>query len=190
MSYPCHNVMSKYSVVCQLTFDAKSHVLLMLREKPCESIVEKGENAGYQHFVLFPQYFHPFLRQLSQSELQTICYLQFLFILMHLKFCRLESVAVKVKLCHKLTCKKAFVDSQNKHVYIGWQSQLLVIQYRLVTSIFSISKKVGFDCSMVRHHIVIIFLSFALHIFVNFRKIELLLCYKQVLLSLQCFPYS
>ena len=26
------------------------------RKKPFENIVGKGENAGYQHFLLFPQY--------------------------------------------------------------------------------------------------------------------------------------
>ena len=26
---------------------------------PFENIVGNGENAGYQHFLLFPQYFHP-----------------------------------------------------------------------------------------------------------------------------------
>ena len=33
--------------------------------KPFENIVEKGENAAYQHFLLFPQYFLPFPKQIS-----------------------------------------------------------------------------------------------------------------------------
>ena len=32
---------------------------MTLREKPLENIVGKGENAGYQHFFLFPQSFYP-----------------------------------------------------------------------------------------------------------------------------------
>ena len=41
------------------------------RKKPFENIVEKGENAAYQHFLLFPQYFLPFPEQTSifQSHL-------------------------------------------------------------------------------------------------------------------------
>ena len=34
-----------------------------LRKKPFENIVEKGENAGNQHFLLFPQCFLPYQRQ-------------------------------------------------------------------------------------------------------------------------------
>ena len=30
-----------------------------MKEKPSENIVGKGENAGNQHFLLFPQYFQP-----------------------------------------------------------------------------------------------------------------------------------
>ena len=40
-------------------------------KKPFENIVEKGENAGNQHFLLFPQCFLPFSKQNSifQSHL-------------------------------------------------------------------------------------------------------------------------
>ena len=34
-----------------------SRLLTTLDKKPFENIVEKGENAGYQHFLLFPQFF-------------------------------------------------------------------------------------------------------------------------------------
>ena len=34
-----------------------------LNERPFENIVRKGENAGNQHFLLFPQCFLPFLNQ-------------------------------------------------------------------------------------------------------------------------------
>ena len=36
---------------------------MTLEEKAFENIVGKGENAGNQHFLLFPQYFLPFLKQ-------------------------------------------------------------------------------------------------------------------------------
>ena len=36
-------------------FSTPSRVLKTLREKPFENMVRKGENAGNQHFLLFPQ---------------------------------------------------------------------------------------------------------------------------------------
>ena len=33
--------------------------------KPFENIVGTGENAGHQHFLLFQQYFLPFIKQIS-----------------------------------------------------------------------------------------------------------------------------
>ena len=39
-----------------------------LKKRPFENIVGKGENAGNQHFLLFPQFFHP-----SQKEF--LCFL-------------------------------------------------------------------------------------------------------------------
>ena len=41
------------------TFDA------LEEKKPFENIVEKEENAGYQHFLLFPQCFLSWERQLK-----------------------------------------------------------------------------------------------------------------------------
>ena len=38
----------------------KTRLLTTLGEKPFEKIVGKGENAGNQHFLLFPQCFQPF----------------------------------------------------------------------------------------------------------------------------------
>ena len=38
-----------------------------LRKKPVENIVIKGQNAGYQHFLLFLQYFLPY-------ETQILCF--------------------------------------------------------------------------------------------------------------------
>ena len=39
--------------------------LMTLGEKPFEKIVGKGENAGSQHFLLFPQCFLPFPKEIS-----------------------------------------------------------------------------------------------------------------------------
>ena len=37
---------------------------MTLSKKPFENIEGKGENAGYQHFLLFPRCFQPFQRQI------------------------------------------------------------------------------------------------------------------------------
>ena len=47
--------------------------------RPSKSIVGKGENACYQHFLLFPQCFLPFPRQISNFQ--------------SLLFCRLKNVS-------------------------------------------------------------------------------------------------
>ena len=39
-----------------------------LRKRPLKNIVEKEENAGTQHFLLFPQCFLPYERQISCFE--------------------------------------------------------------------------------------------------------------------------
>ena len=38
------------------------------QEKSFENIMEKGENAGNQHFLLFPQCFLPFWKPMPYSE--------------------------------------------------------------------------------------------------------------------------
>ena len=40
-----------------LLFTTQSQLLTTLYQKAFENIVGKGENAGYQHFLLFPQCF-------------------------------------------------------------------------------------------------------------------------------------
>ena len=60
---------------CFLQFNTLSHnpnliILTNLRKKSCENIVGKGENAGIQHFLLFPHYFLPFPNQVSISDSQ------------------------------------------------------------------------------------------------------------------------
>ena len=44
-------------------FITQSRLLTTLRKKPFETIVGRGENAGNQHFLLFPQCFLPFPKQ-------------------------------------------------------------------------------------------------------------------------------
>ena len=53
----------------------QSLLLTTLRRKPLEKNVGKGENAGYQYFLLSPQCFLPFTKQISnfQSYLFVAC---------------------------------------------------------------------------------------------------------------------
>ena len=57
------------------------------RKKAFENIVGKGENAGNQHFLLFPQCFLPFLKQIPIFGSHLYCRLQVLSIWTGLKFC-------------------------------------------------------------------------------------------------------
>ena len=59
-----------------------------LSERPFENIVRKGENAGNQHFHLFPQYFLFFTKQSSIFESHLFCCLQMLSIWTGPKSCR------------------------------------------------------------------------------------------------------
>ena len=45
-------------------FTTQSQLLTTLKEELFENIMGKGENAGHQHFLLFPQCFQPFLKQI------------------------------------------------------------------------------------------------------------------------------
>ena len=51
-----------------------------------ENIVRKGENAGDQHFLLFPQCFLPFLIHISIFESHLFCHLQMLSVWAYPKF--------------------------------------------------------------------------------------------------------
>ena len=42
----------------------QSRLQMTLFKKAFENILEKGENAGNQHFLLFPKYFPPRQRQM------------------------------------------------------------------------------------------------------------------------------
>ena len=56
---------------------------------PFQSIVGKGENAGDQHFLLFPQCFLLYQRQKLLFKLHSFCRLQMLSIWTKSNFCRL-----------------------------------------------------------------------------------------------------
>ena len=82
------------SATCKLLagniFDsAISSFLSPLEEKAFENIVGKGENAGYKHFLLFPQCFLLFPTQISSFESRLFRRLKMLCICTSLKFCRL-----------------------------------------------------------------------------------------------------
>ena len=53
-----------------------SRILMTPWRMPFKSMVGKGENAGDQHFLLFPKCFLLFDRQISSFELDLICRLQ------------------------------------------------------------------------------------------------------------------
>ena len=57
-----------YSIFPYL-FTTHLRLLMTLYKKPFENIVGNGENAGNQHFLLFPECFLPFLKQISIFQL-------------------------------------------------------------------------------------------------------------------------
>ena len=71
------------------SFTTKTWLLTTLWKQPFENIVGKGENAGNQHFLLFPQCFLPFPKQISILHSHLFCCLQMLSIWSSLKFCSL-----------------------------------------------------------------------------------------------------
>ena len=62
---------------------------MTLYKKPFENIVGKGENAGNQHCLLFPQCFLPFPKQSSIFQSHLFCRLQILSNWTSLKICHL-----------------------------------------------------------------------------------------------------
>ena len=55
-------------------FTAQCQLLTTMRKKPFVNIVGKGENAGYQHFLLFLQCFLTYLRKISLlSHIEIVC---------------------------------------------------------------------------------------------------------------------
>ena len=66
---------------CQFVFlgvENTDHSLRPKRKDPFQNIVEQGENAGNQHFLLFPQCFLPQERQLKCFQVQKDYRLQML----------------------------------------------------------------------------------------------------------------
>ena len=59
------------------------------KNDPFENIVGIGENAGNQHFLLFPQCFLPIPKRISVFKLHLFCRLQLLSIWTGLKISRL-----------------------------------------------------------------------------------------------------
>ena len=70
-------------------FTTQSQILTTLKKKPLENSVGKGENAGNQHFLLFPQCFLLFPKQISIFDSHLFCCLQVVSVWTSLKFCRL-----------------------------------------------------------------------------------------------------
>ena len=54
-------------------FTKQSLLLMTQIEGPFENILGKGENAGNQHFLLFPQCFLPFTKQISNFQSPLFC---------------------------------------------------------------------------------------------------------------------
>ena len=63
-------------------------LLTAMWKNPIKNIEGKGENAGYQHFLLFPQCFPPYQREMYHLNSEN-CRLQMLIFEKRLKFCRL-----------------------------------------------------------------------------------------------------
>ena len=72
---------------CSYLFTKQSRRLTTLQKMPFENIVGKEENAGNQHFLLFPQCFLSYPEQILPFGQSLICRLQMLSTWIGLKFC-------------------------------------------------------------------------------------------------------
>ena len=79
----------RHSVVMGLLFTTQSQLVTTLKKKPFENIVGNGENAGKQHFLLSPQCFLPFPKQILIIQPHLICRLRILSIWKSVKICGL-----------------------------------------------------------------------------------------------------
>ena len=79
-------------------FTTQSRLLMTLRKRPFKNIVGKGEIAGNQHFLLFPQCFLPIPKQISIFQSHLICRLQMLLI----KTSLATSFAIKTRIAINL----------------------------------------------------------------------------------------
>ena len=68
----------------------QSRFLSIQGKNPFENIAGKGENAGHQHFLLFPQCFLPFPIQITIFQSHLFCRLQVLSSWTSLQICRLS----------------------------------------------------------------------------------------------------
>ena len=75
---------------CTQFFATQSRLLTTLIKTPFENIVGKGENAGNQHFLLFPQFFLTIHNRISFFKLHLFYRLQMLSIWTSSKMCRLK----------------------------------------------------------------------------------------------------
>ena len=75
---------------------------MTLYKEPFENIVGKGENAGNQHYLLFPQCFLPFPKHISIFYLTLGCRLQMLSIWTGLKFCGFVKSSFSQTIAHAL----------------------------------------------------------------------------------------
>ena len=83
-----NSLILKFCRVVYWTRDYTIPTFNKLDKKPFENIVEKRENAGIQHFLLFPQCFLPFPKQISMFHSHWFCRLQILWIWKRLRICR------------------------------------------------------------------------------------------------------
>ena len=91
MGYNCNKFI--FENVCLTPYNQSKAGCIQIfttpEKKAFENIARKGENAGNQHFLLFPQCFLPNQQYKSSFELPLKCHLQILLIWTGLKFCRL-----------------------------------------------------------------------------------------------------
>ena len=100
---------------------------MTLVKKLFENIVGKGENAGYQHFLLFPQCFLPNQLHKSSFELRLKRHLQLLSNWTGLKFCRLvKSHQLFKKYITEIYMKKRYKSSRIKNNKITKKICLMV----------------------------------------------------------------
>ena len=120
---------------------------MTLKKRSFENIAGKGENAGKQHFLLFPKYFFPFQRQISvfkslilsanafnldRSEILSFgkelkCRLQFVPIWTSLKFCHLVMsllAFVFSSSCFLSIVKQVKVSMSSKYILMAVENSL------------------------------------------------------------------
>ena len=85
---------------------------MILYKKLFKIIVGKGENAGNQHFLLFPQCFLPF-KKCSVFHSHLFCHLQMLFIWTSQNFCCLVKSCLHLKVHLSLSNTARFLFYYN-----------------------------------------------------------------------------